>query len=272
MTFKAIANNPRFNNIKEVPPDVILIERPPFAGNLILRFDETSEDNTYVEFNRPEKSKFRILLFLPLGIFAYWIANAFLFFAFQTTMMWFRATDFLGIALVLLLPFLTVTIPTAIFVLTKAIILRTFVGEIGYTFEEISTTPAKNGMSGSSVLTIDAITRALSYSRVLWNQAKKAFKEKNYSLFIIKADTAVKKVIEIRFLQIIGQINEKLDFVELINELRMRGFDLPSQPKIEHFRKIRNKVVHSSHLLDEKSAIDTFAYYNKFLTRLGLRT
>ncbi|MFW9929636.1 MAG: hypothetical protein ACFFD1_09610, partial [Candidatus Thorarchaeota archaeon] len=103
-------------------------------------------------------------------------------------------------------------------------------------------------------------------------QAKKAFKEQNYSLFIIKADTAVKKLIELRFLQIVGQIDNKLTFEEIIEQLRANAIDVPSQKKIEFFRKIRNKVVHSSHLLDEKTAIETFSYYDKFLTRLGLRT
>ena len=79
-------------------------------------------------------------------------------------------------------------------------------------------------------------------------------------------------MLEIRFWPIFGQIQEKLDFTYIVKEIRNQGFDIPSNKKIEYFRRIRNKVVHSSHLLDEKTAIETFAYYSKFLTRLGLRT
>ena len=73
-------------------------------------------------------------------------------------------------------------------------------------------------------------------------------------------------------MQIVGHVSDKLTFEEIIEKLRENAFDVPSSKKIDFFRKVRNKVVHSSHLLDEKTAIETFTYYNKFLSRLGLRT
>ncbi|MHA2289496.1 MAG: hypothetical protein ACXABG_11990, partial [Promethearchaeota archaeon] len=54
-------------------------------------------------------------------------------------------------------------------------------------------------------------------------------------------------------------------------ELRKRGFDLPNEKKIAHFRNLRNRIVHSSVTLGEKESVDCFAYYSTFITRMGLR-
>ena len=124
-------------------------------------------------------------------------------------------------------------------------------------------------------INIEQIKKNIAYVRVLWNQAKKLFKEENYSMFIIKTDTAVKKIVESRFLQVVDQTKYKdikLDFNQLVEELRENGFDMPSKKKIEYYRKLRNKIVHSSEIINEKQAIDVYSFYSKFLARLGLRT
>ena len=149
--------------------------------------------------------------------------------------------------------------------------INSITNEIEYSTNESNPTKVLNSVK-SGILDNENLLKNLAYVRVLWNQAVKAFNEKNYSLFVIRADNSVKKLIETRFQQLIGSIDEKLEFNDLIEAIRNQGFDVPSNKKIEYFRKIRNKVVHSSHLLDEKSAIETFNYYSKFLGRLGLRT
>jgi hypothetical protein len=114
--------------------------------------------------------------------------------------------------------------------------------------------------------------KSINYVRVLWNQAKHAFKEKNYELFVIKADASVKNLLSTRFLQIVAEnTHSKPDFQIQVTELRRRGFDLPSERKIAHFRNLRNRIVHSSVTLEEKESVDCFAYYSTFITRLGLR-
>ncbi|MFQ5978263.1 MAG: hypothetical protein ACE5OZ_09055 [Candidatus Heimdallarchaeota archaeon] len=115
--------------------------------------------------------------------------------------------------------------------------------------------------------------RNVAYVRVLWNQAKAAFKEQNFNLFVIKADAAVKKLLETRFMQIYGYIefDSSIEFRVLCEQLRTAGFDIPKTKKIEHNRKLRNYIVHSSRILDEDESAETMAYYAKFLGRLGLR-
>ncbi|MFX0116402.1 MAG: hypothetical protein ACFFB3_17760 [Candidatus Hodarchaeota archaeon] len=115
--------------------------------------------------------------------------------------------------------------------------------------------------------------RNIAYVRVLWNQAKAACKEQNFNLFVIKADAAVKKLLETRFMQIYGytEFNSPIEFRVLCERLRIAGFDIPKTKKIEHHRKLRNYIVHSSRILDEDESAETLAYYTKFLGRLGLR-
>ena len=153
----------------------------------------------------------------------------------------------------------------------KETYLKLLINEIEYSINESNLNKTTNQMK-TNLLDSENLMKNLAYVRVLWNQAIKAFNEKNYSLFIIRADNSVKKLLETRFQQLIGTIDEKLEFNDIIEAIRNQGFDIPSTKKIEFFRKVRNKVVHSSHMLDEKTAIETFNYYSKFLGRLGLRT
>ena len=113
----------------------------------------------------------------------------------------------------------------------------------------------------------------IAYVRVLWNQAKSAFKEVNYDLFVIKADAAVKKLLETRFTQVYGysEFDSSIEFRILCERVRVAGFDIPKTKKIEHHRKLRNYIVHSSRVLDEDESAETYSYYAKFLGRLGLR-
>jgi hypothetical protein len=114
--------------------------------------------------------------------------------------------------------------------------------------------------------------KSINYVRVLWNQARHAFKEENYELFVIKADAAVKNLLSTRFVQICPEnMYSKPDFQTQVVELRKRGFDLPNDRRIAHFRNLRNRIVHSSVTLNEKESVDCFAFYSTFITRLGLR-
>ncbi len=112
----------------------------------------------------------------------------------------------------------------------------------------------------------------INYVRVLWNQAKHAFKKNNFELFVIKADASVKNLLSTRFQQLVSSPISKHDFQFQVATLRKQGFDLPSERKIAHFRNLRNRIVHSSFTLDEKESVDCFAYYSTFITRLGLRS
>jgi hypothetical protein len=106
----------------------------------------------------------------------------------------------------------------------------------------------------------------------LWSQAKRAFKENNFELFVIKSDAAVKSLLSTRYKQIVtGNTNPKPEFKIQVSELRRRGFDLPSDKRIAHYRNLRNRIVHSSVTLDEKESVNCFAFYSTFITRLGLR-
>ncbi|OLS23682.1 MAG: hypothetical protein HeimC3_23240 [Candidatus Heimdallarchaeota archaeon LC_3] len=269
--FRFISENPRFGEREEIPNEKMLLTSFTFLGDIILEFTSSDEEETVVTLKSANKSFLRFFYYFPIGILIYWLINYVVFINSRETLVWFHSPDILGFSLVISLLLLVFGIPSLFFIIFRFNYIDTMKKEISYSLKSYVSQTIRE-IASNKQMSIRNANAMLSYIRVLWNQAKKAFKDQNYSLFIIKADSAVKKLIELRFLQLMGQVSEKLIFEELIEKLRENAFDLPSSKKIEYFRKIRNKVVHSSHLLDEKTAIETFSYYSKFLTRLGLRT
>ena len=88
---------------------------------------------------------------------------------------------------------------------------------------------------------------------------------------MIKADTCLKHLVEVRYSQL-SQDTTSREFNEILEYLRAQGFDIPSRSKIEYYRKLRNKLIHSSVVLSEEEANNSFKYFSTFLSRLGLRT
>lgn len=264
--FNAISKNPRFGKKIEVPIDTIFFERP-YIGGYLLEFNGVEETETVLSLVGSKKTFLRYFYYLPLGVIAYFLINYLLFLGTNSTLFWLKVTNLIPFYFLLAICFIII-IPILAFIIFRYNFIRRLIYEINYTISDVLTNVENPNLS----LNLTVLQKQLSYIRVVWNQAKKAFNEHNYSLFIIKADTAVKKLVETRYVQLIGSIGS-MDFNYIIEELRARGFDIPSNKKIDYFHKIRNKVVHTSHLLlDEKTAIETFNYYNKFLSRLGMRT
>jgi hypothetical protein len=269
--YKFISENPRFRERSEVPSEKMMFILPYYLGTYILEFTSPSEENTSISLISPNKSGLRFFYYLPVGIFVYWLINSLKYLNDKSTALWFQTQDNISFSIIAIFLLLLTGIPALLVLILRYNYVDLLKRELDYSTTSYITQSLKE-ISSDRQITIEDANKMLSYVRVLWNQAKKAFKEKNYSLFIIKADSAVKKLIELRFLQLMGYVADKLTFEEIIEKIRENAFDVPSSKKIEYFRKVRNKVVHSSHLLEEKTAIETFSYYNKFLTRLGLRT
>ncbi|MHA2362448.1 MAG: hypothetical protein ACXAC7_00725 [Candidatus Hodarchaeales archaeon] len=267
--FNALSNEPRLSPKKEVPFDKILLDKPSIIlSNVIIDFVSLDEETTSISINFSNKYAIRYLVIIPIVLLIYWLIDVFFFVFFGTSILPIRVTQISALNFPHLILWFPITIFFSFFIVLRQNIIRKILLDISFTIRELT---EKKSVSTMKSINVELINKNLAYVRVLWNQAMKAFKDNNYSLFIIKADTSVKKLLEIRFVQLYGKIEEKLEFNDILEQIRNQGFDIPSMKKIEYFRKIRNKVVHSSHLLDEKTAIETYAYYSKFLTRLGIR-
>ena len=280
--YKILSKNPRLNPKMEVPFQKILLLRK----NLLLR--DIIIDIVPVHLNEEDKNSatsihssigFRfkntvnslLSILVVLWLITFWAFNILLFVLFKRTLLPYRVADLASINQIIFYLIFPISILVLIIYFYKETYLKLLINEIEYSINESNINKTANQLK-TNLLDTENLMKNLAYVRVLWNQAIKAFNEKNYSLFIIRADNSVKKLLETRFQQLIGTIDEKLEFNDIIEAIRNQGFDIPSTKKIEFFRKVRNKVVHSSHLLDEKTAIETFNYYSKFLGRLGLRT
>jgi hypothetical protein len=280
--FKVLSKNPRLSPKMEVPyQKVLLIRKNPLIRDIIIDIvpvqtidsdrDEKSTLQTSIAL-RYKKIIDNLLSFLIIVLLmGFWFINTTLFLTLGDTILPYRTASLSSINELIYYLIIPSILVLQIFYYYNESYVKNIINEIEYSINEII--PIKNLNYGkSTVIDNENLIKNLAYIRVLWNQAVKGFNEKNYSLFIIRADNSVKKLLETRFQQLIGSIDEKLEFNEIIEAVRNQGFDIPSLKKIEYFRKIRNKIVHSSHLLDEKTAIETFTYYSKFLGRLGLRT
>lgn len=116
--------------------------------------------------------------------------------------------------------------------------------------------------------------KKIHQSRRAWNHAKRDFRDGKTETFIIKADAAIRFVLEARMLQtsVYNPDNPPSELIKMAEMLRSKGFDIPSKREIEWFRNIRNRIVHSAGEVDDQIQQKAFDYYSKFINRLGLRS
>ncbi len=260
-------------NFDEVPNESILIRIAsiPFKTYAFLNFVESSENETLVVTKRI-KRKIEWIVYLLLGVVVFDILNilSFLFFSIHFLPIYFSSVT--NLLLVLVVPTVFLSIIVLFVNLSTYITYNQVVYRISYVVENYKELSSSDTTNSVQEIDEEKTIKSINYVRVLWNQAKHAFKDKNYELFVIKADAAVKNLLTARFIQLQGKnMDEKPDFQIQVTELRNRGFDLPKDKKIVHYRNLRNRIVHSSVTLDEKESVDCYAYYSAFISRLGLR-
>ncbi|MFX1516549.1 MAG: hypothetical protein ACFFC6_09585 [Promethearchaeota archaeon] len=272
-TYKILKNSfSGFFEIKEVPDTSILIPitNIPFKTYGMLNFIESSQEETLVIAKRLRR-KVEWLLYFLIGIIIYDILNFLLFTFFSITILPIDISNSLELGTVLTLPTILLIIIVSFVNVFAYLGYSQVINRISYTIENYQESSSKEFTTKS--LDPEQAQKNINYVRVLWNQAKHAFKENNYELFVIKADAAVKNLLSTRFQQLITDpIYSKPDFQFQVANLRNCGFDLPSDKKIVHFRNLRNRIVHSSITLNEKESVDCFAFYSTFIARLGLRS
>lgn len=270
--FTALSKNPRLVRKKEVPFEKILIVKPSFLlRNILINIVSLDDETSSININFSNIIANRFLIIVPFILSIYWLFDLILFILFRISMLPFRIIQISSLNNTHFIVWFPITTIFAFLIVFRQNSIQNVLKEVAFTFNDLTKNAGENRSRSIKSVDINLITKNLAFVRVLWNQADKAFKNEKYSLFIIRADTAVKKLLNIRFQQLYGIVEERLEFNEIVLQIRNQGFDIPSTKKIEYFRRIRNKVVHSSHLLDEKNAIEIYAYYSKFLTRLGIR-
>lgn len=266
-TFKLIKNKLRsLFSINEVPNESILVKLPGliYDNFVLIRFIESTENETLVFIKRIKKN-FDYIIHIAVAILLYDLLNVvgYALFSIHTLPIYLPNIGTLIIILVIptaiiLSCVLFFNVPSSVSYQRLIKQLSSYIDNIHLT-EEISFQPKE-------------IQKKINYVRVLWNQAKHAYKEKRFNFFVIKADTAIKNLVDIRYNQISpNNSNIKRNFQSQVDELRNWGYDLPSEKRITRFRNLRNQIVHSSVTLDEKDSITCFDYYSTFISRLGLR-
>ncbi|UCG02998.1 MAG: hypothetical protein JSW11_03225 [Candidatus Heimdallarchaeota archaeon] len=272
-TYKILKNSfSGIFKIKEVPNTSILvpITNIPFKTFGLLNFIEPSEKETLVAVKRLHR-KIEWFLYFLLGIIIFDILNFLSFTFFSIHFLPFDVSNSLDLLFLLIIPTIILIIIVLFVNIPSYLSYSQVVSRISYTIENFQESSRKEFPTKS--LDPGQALKNINYVRVLWNQAKHAFKESNYELFVIKADAAVKNLLSTRFQQVVSSpIYSKPDFQFQVTNLRSRGFDLPSEKKIAHFRNLRNRIVHSSITLNEKESVDCFAFYSTFIARLGLRS
>jgi hypothetical protein len=273
--FKRFVDNPRFSKTKLVPDAHIMAEQAFYTGTFRIEFTEMAGE-TSIHTWRPLR-KFEVFKAFILIWLLYFALNIIIFSQTVRTMLPWQFITIEDVIVVHLVALLIFLIGYSITTLYPDLVFKNFTQEVRITVSEVIN--QVKGKSGSPTVDKEFVKRNMSYIRVLWNQARKAFNTKDFGTFMIKADSCVKKLVELRHMQLErtkeGESDsrmENISFQVIISRLRENGFDIPSERKIEHYRRLRNKVVHGSLLLDESTAIDSFSFYAKFLGRLGLRT
>jgi hypothetical protein len=271
-TYKLFRNSFRgLYNIKEVPDESILIRVAsiPFRTFALLNFIESSETETLVYSKRISR-KYEWGIFFLIGLLVFDFINILSYLLLSFHLLPFYFPDLTSLILFLAVPTIVLAIVVLFTNISSYITYSQVLSRITYLIQNYQESEDET----PSRLSLDPVQAAktINYVRVLWNQARHAFKDHNYELFVIKADAAVKNLLSTRFLQMYHfNSQSKPDFQTQVAELRKRGFDLPNDKKIAHFRNLRNRIVHSSVTLSEKESVDCFAYYSTFITRLGLR-
>lgn len=259
-------------NIKEVPKESILIRVTsiPLKTFGLVNFVESSEKETLVISKRVHRKSEWIIYFF-FGIIIFDLLNLLSSVFLSINFLPFYVSNPVILLFILAIPTLILTI-IVVFVNVSAFInYNRVVNRITYGLHNYQ--ESLNDSVSPTRLDSEQAWKNINYVRVLWNQAKNAFKENNFELFVIKADAAVKNLLSTRYLQLISDDTySKPDFQFQVTSLRKRGFDLPNDKKIAQFRNLRNRIVHSSVTLDEKESVNCFAFYSTFITRLGLRS
>jgi hypothetical protein len=258
-------------NIKEVPNDSILVRVAsiPFHSYTILNFVESSENETLV-FSKRISRKYEWGIYFLIGIAIFDVLNIFSYFFFSIHLLPLYFSNLTSLILFLAIPTVILLIIVLFTNVSSYISYSQVYDKITYIIHNYDESK-DNDISPLSLDPVQA-AKSINYVRVLWNQARHAFKDQKYELFVIKADAAVKNLLSTRYLQICPINSQtKPEFQVQVMELRKRGFDLPNDKKIAHFRNLRNRIVHSSVTLGEKESVDCFSYYSTFISRLGLR-
>jgi len=271
-TYKLFRNSfTGFFKTKEVPDESILIqvESLPLKTYALINFVESSERETLI-FSKRLKRRLEWIIYILIGFLLFDFLNLLFFVFFSIHFLPIYIPNLVNLLLFLVIPTGVLVVCVLFVNLSSFITYSQIINRLSYIVQNYQ------DLSEDEVLLqrIDPVQalKSINYVRVLWNQAKHAFKDKNYELFVIKADASVKNLLSTRFQQLVsGNKYTKPDFQIQATELRKRGFDLPSDKRITHFRNLRNRIVHSSVTLDEKESVDCFAYYSTFITRLGLR-
>ncbi|UCG90073.1 MAG: hypothetical protein JSU57_06320 [Candidatus Heimdallarchaeota archaeon] len=259
-------------NIKEVPNESILIRvtNIPFKTFGLLNFLESSETETLVISKRIQR-KIEWIFYFFTGFLIFDVLNILGYYLVSAHILPFYIPNPTVLFVLLAIPTGLLTIAVIIVNVATFISYSQIINRLSYVVENYQ--EESRPELPPRILDPNQALKNINYVRVLWNQAKHAFKENNFELFVIKADASVKNLLSTRFQQIISEpIDSKPDFQFQVASLRKRGFDLPSERKIARFRNLRNRIVHSSITLDEKESVDCFAYYSTFISRLGLRS
>jgi hypothetical protein len=271
-TYKLFKNSfTGFFKIKEVPDESILVqvESLPLRTFALINFVESSDRETLV-FSKRLRRRFEWIIYVLIAFLLFDILNFLFFLLFSVHFLPIYIPDLASLLLILVIPTGILVVGVLFVNLSSFITYSQIINRLSYVVQNYQDL-SENEVILQGIDPVQA-SKSINYVRVLWNQAKHAFKEKNYELFVIKADAAVKNLLSTRFQQLVaGNKYTKPDFQIQATQLRKRGFDLPSDKKITHFRNLRNRIVHSSVTLDEKESVDCFAYYSTFITRLGLR-
>ncbi|MFW9777308.1 MAG: hypothetical protein ACFFE8_00560 [Candidatus Heimdallarchaeota archaeon] len=272
-TYKLLKDSFRgIYKLDEVPEDSILVRVAsiPVSTYALISCVESTEEETLV-FSRRLRRKVEWLIYFFIGAILYTSLNLLSYLFLSQNFLPFYIDGITNLLLVLILPLTILVIPVLFVNVSPIFAYNQLNNRLSYVIQNYQRA-SDSGIEPVQQLDLDQIIKNINYVRVLWNQAKRAFKEKNYELFVIKADTAVKNLLFVRYQQIVSlNLLSKPDFTMQVEELRTHGYDLPSSKKIIHYRNIRNRIVHSSVTLGEKESIDCYAYYSTFITRLGLR-
>jgi hypothetical protein len=238
-----------------------------------IQFKELTPARTRIIITR-KKMLWDILLGISITILFYFIVSITSWVAIGDDLTPFDAS----FAFYLLLLFLFL-IPLIVFLLSKGNILSSYLKFKSGVADGISR--LSEDFSYGTLLEMREIPEHLGkqyrkkihQARRAWNHAKHDFKAGRKETFVIKADAAVNFVLEARILQtsIYDLDNIPSEFMNIVESLREKGFDVPSRREIELFRNVRNRIVHSAGEIDKRTFNNAFEHYAKFLNRLGLR-
>ncbi|MFW9992476.1 MAG: collagen binding domain-containing protein [Candidatus Odinarchaeota archaeon] len=270
--YKKFAENPRFSKSKIVPDARIIVERSQFSGMFRMEFKDLEQESLIFVWRYLRK--FEMFMAILLVWLLYFGLNLIVYNQnFRSFLPWkfVSLLDLIRFNLAILIVIFAGYVLTTLY---PNYTFNKFAQDVENVAKDVDKLLRKN--STPPMINREFIQRNMNYIRVLWNQARKAFSKKDFGTFIIKADSCVKKLVELRYMQLYPlKSNKETDpasFFQIIDNIRETGFDIPSERRIEHYRRLRNKVVHGSLLIEETTAIDAFSFYAKFLSRLGLRT